>query len=373
MEFKFTDSREEQILLGKELFAEKRSKYPEERVAWMYKSISNLMTDKIRKSLTIDELFYLSIYDYWCYGNTISEEIYFHFPFKTHEEKREYMTFRTRLLYMKQLNNFNYSHLFNNKYETYKLFKDRFLREVIKVTTADDFVLFQDFCRKHSVFVVKPTSSHIGIGVRKIELQPGEDLRLLFDNLLGRAKELAKDCFNNDASFLLEELIDQDERLSLIHPYSVNGIRITTLKTSAGIKILYPWFKVGANKSFVTSAAFGTYDAGIDPEIGVVNTDGYKENGEFDQIHPLTGIQFKGYRIPEWNSLVKIVKEMADSVPEVNYIGWDMVLTPQGWSIMEANFTGDFMWQMFNEKGFRREFEDLTGLRLKTDFWWQSD
>ena len=218
---------------------------------------------------------------------------------------------------------------------------------------------------------MKPTSSHIGIGVKKITIREDEDQMLLFNSLLKEGKENAKDCFNNDSSFLLEEIIEQDEQLAQIHPYSVNSIRVTTLKCNGGIKILYPWFKVGTNKSFVTSAAFGTYDAGIDPANGVVITDGFKENGVKDAIHPLTGIPFKDYQIPKWNDLLAMANTLANVVPEVNYIGWDLVLTPKGWCIMEGNYAGDFMWQMFNERGFRNEFESLTGITIKKEFWWQ--
>ena len=373
MEFlKISNDRDEQIAIAKKIVETKKKNYSEERVAWMRKSLESLATDSLRASISLDDLFYISIYDYWVYGNTVSEEIYFHFPFKSHEEKSEFMTFRTRNICMLKLNDFRDSYLFNNKYETYKLFKDYYLRDVVKIKSADDYESFVGFIKKHSSFVVKPTSSHIGIGVHKIELNKDDNLQDLFNTLLQQAQDNAKECFDQDDSFLLEELIDQNERLASIHPYSVNGIRITTLRTAEGVKILYPWFKVGANKSFVTSAAFGTYDAGIDPLTGIVVTDGFKENGESDVAHPLTGIPFKGFQIPQWNDLVNLATQIAASLPStVNYVGWDMVLTPQGWSIMEGNFTGDFMWQMYYQKGFRKEFEELTGIQLGKQYWWQ--
>lgn len=368
---KITDVNEERIEIGKSLYESKLLSYPEERVKWMYKSIEILATDDLKSKFSNEDLFYLSIYDYWVYGNTISEEIYFHFPIKSHEEKKEYMTFRSRLKYMRRINNWDYSHIFNNKYETYLKFKDYYLRDVTKIESQNNYSDFVDFVKKHPVFVVKPTSSHIGIGVKKIATDHDTDLHQLFLSMLKEGNENSKDCFDNDKSFLLEELIDQDDNLARIHPFSVNGIRITTYKKDKDVKILYPWFKVGANKSFVTSAAFGTYDAGIDPETGIVVTDGFKENGESDAVHPLTGIKFKGYEIPKWDDLVTLVKHLAQFVPEVNYVGWDMVLTPKGWCIMEANFTGDFMWQMFNQKGFKKEFIELTGIQIGDEFWWQ--
>lgn len=369
---KITDDKQEQILLGKELYKKNPKTYPNERVLSMYKTIDSLASAELMRQYTKEELFFMSIYDFWVYGNTISEEFYFHFPHKTHAEKSEYTTFRTRLNYMYKINNKEDSYIFNNKWETYQRFKDHYHRDIILIQDANDYLEFEDFINKHPIFVVKPTCSHIGIGVRKISISDYPDAISLFNSLMEEGKMHQADNFNNETSLLCEELIDQVDELAVVHPYSVNGIRITTFKDINGnIKILYPWFKVGANKSFVTSAAFGTYDAGIDAETGIVNTYGFKENGDYDEIHPLTGIKFKGYVIPRWSELVQLVSKLAIGLQTINYVGWDMVLTPKGWAIMEGNFTGDFMWQMFNQKGFKKEWEALIGFKSEKEFWWE--
>lgn len=205
----------------------------------MCKTLESLATNSLRASISLDDLLYISIYDYWVYGNTVSEEIYFHFPFKSHDEKSEFITFRTRLLCMQKVNDFRDSYLFNNKYETYKLFNEYYLRDVVKIKLVDDYESFIGFVNKHSSFVVKLTSSHNGIGVHKLELSKYDNLQNLFYNLLQQAQDNAEECFDKDDSFLLEELIDQDEPLASLHPYSVYGVRITTLRTKEGIKILY--------------------------------------------------------------------------------------------------------------------------------------
>lgn len=369
---KITDDKLEQINIGKALFNNNPKSYSTERVSSMYRTIEDLAGAELLSHYTKDELFFMSIYDFWVYGNTISEEFYFHFPKKSHEEKSEYTTFRTRLKYMYKINKKEDSYIFNNKWETYKKFKDFYHRDIILIQDAEDYAHFEEFVKKHPVFVIKPTCSHIGIGVRKINVQDYSDAVSLFESLLEEGKKYQSDNFNNETSLLCEELIDQVEELAKIHPYSVNGIRITTFKDKGGdIKILYPWFKVGANKSFVTSAAFGTYDAGINPETGVVYTHGFKENGEYDEVHPLTNIKFKDYVIPKWSECIELVTNLAKGLSTINYVGWDMVLTPKGWAIMEGNFTGDFMWQMFNQKGFKKEWESLIGFKAENEFWWE--
>ena len=109
--------------------------------------------------------------------------------------------------------------------------------------------------------------------------------------------------------------------MARIHPYSVNGIRVPTIKIDNDVIIYHPWLKVGANRQFVTSAVFGTMDAGINADTGVVETNGFKENGENFEYHPDTGIRIKGFKIPKWEELVQVAKELARSLDTTNYIG----------------------------------------------------
>lgn len=367
-----TDDRIEKINIAKRLIADKPNTYSKDRIEWIKKQISELKTPQLAHDFTDEELLYLSVYDYWVYGNTVSEEIYFHFPYKSHIEKSEYTTYCLRFNLLYQLNDRKLAYLFHDKYETYAMLKDYFFRDIVKIAGADDFAKFEAFVRKHPIFVVKPLASSLGRGVRKVDARDYSGVRSLFSELTNCEHGAGKENFYDDVSFLLEEVIAQDKKMESIHPYSLNGVRITTLRMGDNVRIIYPWFKVGANKSFVTSAAFGTYDAGIDAETGVVNTDGYKENGEKDAVHPLTGITFKGFQIPKWEELLHLVKMLALSLPSgINYVGWDMGLSQKGWCIIEGNFAGDFMWQMFREKGFLKEWISLTGITARTRFWWE--
>lgn len=78
-------------------------------------------------------------------------------------------------------------------------------------------------------------------------------------------------------------------------------------------------------------------DAEIDPETGIVITDGYQENGNVYKVHPDSGIQIKGFYIPQWKELVGFVNEIMNELPEYKYVGWGLVLTPNGWCVIEGN------------------------------------
>ena len=93
----------------------------------------------------------------------------------------------------------------------------------------------------------------------------------------------------------------------------------------------------------------------------MINTDGVKENGERVELHPDSGIRFKGYQIPRWEELLDFATELALRLPSFRYVGWDVVLTPKGWCVMEGNHAGQLMGQMLYQKGLRREFEEAIG------------
>ena len=370
-----TDNVIEMTEIGKRLMCEKPSIYTDKMVSTIKETVRKFLTKEKDRPVTeceIEEAMYRSVYDYWVYGNSCDEEFYYNFREKSHEEKLKYMTFRLRELYCKHVNANGDRELFVDKYKTYQRFKDYYLREVIQINSDEDYESFASFVSKHPSFVVKPKDMAFGLGVYLVKPEDYSDIRALFDSIRRHGAQNKQEIvWAKSDSIVIEELIDQDPSTAVIHPESVNGIRVTTVRCGNIVHIYHPWFKIGANGQFVTSAVCGTMDACINPETGVVETKGYKEDGEAFECHPNTGIKIVGFQIPRWNELLSIAKEVACSLDGVNYVGWDFVLTPNGWCIMEANYDGDFMWQMCYGKGMRQEFEKLIGWKMDKDFWWQ--
>ena len=122
----------------------------------------------------------------------------------------------------------------------------------------------------------------------------------------------------------------------------------------------------------MASGAQSGFLAGIDAQTGVVITDGCYENAKEIVRHPITDVKIKGYVIPKWQELLALAEEVAMSLkPSINYVGWDFVLTPKGWVVMEGNFYGDVLWQMIYGRGMKEDFEKLIGWKMEKKFWWQ--
>ena len=115
------------------------------------------------------------------------------------------------------------------------------------------------------------------------------------------------------------------------------------------------------------------YMCGVDVNTGELTTPGITEEGLVFEKHQVSNIQFKGFKFPEWDKLVMMLKELGEQlIPTVNYIGWDVVLTPKGWVVVEGNFYGQALWQSPYRRGMKKELEELLGWHIDDNkYWWQ--
>ena len=368
----FTDDFQDQCRLGKAL----QMMYDSDQVKYV-SGILDKLADLDGIGISREDLLYRSIYDYWAYGFTPDQEIYLRIYSKLHDEKTTFISWKERSLYWARLNRWDKRWMLEDKYEAYRMLRSYYKREMIRILSDKDYPLFLSFIKRHPVFVVKPLGLTLSMGVRKVYADQFSDKKALFHELLFVADEFRGDYSIQKLDFhgaVLEELIVQEKQFGAIHPDSVNAVRITTIRLRDNILFYYPWIKVGVNHSFVASAGQGGFNAGIDVETGEVNTDGYMEDGRTMAIHPDSGLSFKSIIMPEWQEALSMVREIAKVLPDsINYVGWDLVYTDSGWLIMEGNYYGDMMWQMFLERGTKKEFGEIIGWQMNPEkpFWWQ--
>ena len=364
------------IQIGARIAAEKPDLYTPLMMEKMWKGVERHMPEASREEK--ESMVYRAIYDWWAFGANVDEEFYYHFYEKSCAEKEEYMVDNMRVKYINHLNSGGgkeIRQLLNDKYLLYKRLKPYYKRDMIEVSNSeDDYAAFVDFAKKHREFVVKPVDYYGGIGIHKVNLNEfNHDIRAAFMSIVNEGISISNLHASRARKMVLEELILQDESLAILHRNSVNAVRATAVRDKNGkIRVYHPWIKVGMNGTFVASAVLNGYDAEIDEKTGIVISDGYQESGKVYEVHPDTGIRMKGFHIPKWNEMLRFVDELMQLMPEYGYIGWDLVLTEKGWVVMEGNYNGDFMFQLINSRGYRKDFEELIGWKLEKEYWWQA-
>lgn len=55
------------------------------------------------------------------------------------------------------------------------------------------------------------------------------------------------------------------------------------------------------------------------------------------ELHPDTGAQIQGLTVPRWPELAKALLELLEALPMFTYVGWDVMVTHDGFYIIEGN------------------------------------
>ncbi len=101
--------------------------------------------------------------------------------------------------------------------------------------------------------------------------------------------------------------------------------------------------------------------ANIDKEYGVIDSYGVDKDSNKFLIHPHTQKQIIGYKIPYWEQVKSYAKQIANMVPNVRYVGWDIVLKENGELLLiEGNNDGGHrVQQISSQKGLWLEYKKL--------------
>ena len=273
---------------------------------------------------------------YWDYEN-ISDE-----------ERKSFVPEYEKNIFCDKANNHKDDLIFHDKWTTYQKFKDFFKRDAIIVFNKNSFSSDKviTFFKKHKEFIIKPIYAAAGRGIQILNIKEGKNIE---DILLPILDNLKSPC-------VVEELIIQSSILADFHPNSVNTIRIPTFRyNDKEILILHPFLRVGQGGSIVDNASAGGIMGLVDIDTGCIYA-ASDERCNYYTKHPDTNLDIVGFKIPMWNEALDFVKKLANVIPNVKYVGWDIALTEKGWVLIEGNEKGQFLWQIPTKQGFREEF-----------------
>lgn len=145
-----------------------------------------------------------------------------------------------------------------------------------------------------------------------------------------------------DENILVEEYIQQHEKLNMIFSGCVNTIFIHTARLPDGhaevAGFLYMECGCG-NSRYVNSGndlMVGIHDDGTLYPFGFSRKNGIRDPIKITE-HPDSGVVFDGFQIPYWPQAVRLALDCAEKVPQLTYIKWDIAITEEGPVIIEGN------------------------------------
>lgn len=140
--------------------------------------------------------------------------------------------------------------------------------------------------------------------------------------------------------WFMSEAMEQHEYLNSIYDKTVNTIRFITLRDpkTGEIKVFFAVQRIGTSATIpVDNGSRGGLVANIDLETGVLSEARCLHNRNVYEVHPDSKEPIKGVKIPNWARMKEDMVNLAKHLPYMHFIAWDILVTPEGHCIIEAN------------------------------------
>lgn len=247
-------------------------------------------------------------------------------------QRSSYVTRGVSNQYVRNLNDAEESKILADKIKFLNHFDDVSGREWYDLENGT-FEGFRDFFKRNQKIVAKPKEGVCGRGIEFFTYDE-DSARSIYEGMI------------ESGQFLAEEYLIQHADLIKFHPHSVNTIRVMGIQKNGKVVIPYASIRTG-NGNSVDNLNSGGYVGRIDLDTGVVCTDGVGKYGMSAKNHPITGVQFKGFKIPRFDEVLDIVRKVSSKVPNVGFIGWDVAILDDKVVVIEGNeFPGHDIYQL---------------------------
>lgn len=262
-----------------------------------------------------------------------------------HNDKKEYLSefdwYRSRYI------NKPFDFLMNNKIACNEILQQyvrvpriyAFSREKL-ISDFDGRQLdFNDLCsiiaEKHPVFI-KPYGKGKGNGVFRLDYR---EQRYYADNKALTKDEMI-DFLKKQKNWMICEAMSQHKYSSDIYSQTVNTIRLITLREpeTGNYKIFFAVQRIGTHETIpVDNGSRGGLVSKIDLETGTLSEARCLHSLDVYKIHPDSGAPIEGVKIPGWDNIKTKMLSLADKLPYMYFVAWDILITPDDFCIIEAN------------------------------------
>lgn len=197
--------------------------------------------------------------------------------------------------------------------------------------------------------VVKPVAGWKGRGVFRVERQARSD-RFVVISRGGTSREVSSgDDWRSAVPRLVASgsnalVVQRRERqhpfLEELTPGGASTVRVMTLRgRDANVAIPFAVLRLARRGYPTDNISGGGILVSADAVTGVLGMGRFRVGKKWIATpqHPDTGRAFAGETFPEWGACLKLAEDAALSVPGLNLVGWDILLTPEGPMLLEGN------------------------------------
>lgn len=190
--------------------------------------------------------------------------------------------------------------------------------------------------REVGAFVVKPVGAGKGKGVYVCAYSDGA---YLLNDAPSSEDEIISE-LKSHTNWLACAYAHQADYLNKIYPDSANTLRMIVLRSAETqqFELFFAVQRIGAGwTGAVDNGSRGGLVAMVDLDTGVLSEARTLHDLAVYQTHPDTGAPIKGTVIPGWEQIKADVLEVSTHFPYLDIIAWDILPTPDGFTVIEAN------------------------------------
>lgn len=188
---------------------------------------------------------------------------------------------------------------------------------------------------KGKVFI-KPFDQGMGKGVHLLTCS---EEGLCIDRNMVEKEEII-DFLKRTEDWFISEAIEQADYVNKIYDKTTNTIRIITIRDiqTKEFKVFFAVHRIGTKATIpVDNGSRGGLVSKIDLETGRLSEARSLHSLAVYEKHPDSGVRIKGVVVPNWGLLKENILLMARKLPYMHFIAWDVLITKEGISIVEAN------------------------------------
>ncbi len=264
-------------------------------------------------------------------------------------------------------------------FEPYKQYLAKYYYDIIKMQGETCIKALQDIpegfdasfdgifalLRQEKLLALKPSSGTHGDGFYRMEYAEGR--------YLINGKEMTEDGIREmiegfKSIYVITEYLFMHHELKKIYPNSVNTIRVAVVNQSAyEPRIMQTYMRIGSSSTgFTDNVGYGGICAKIDIPTGRYYCPEKIIDHKFTPcpVHPDTGVRIEG-TVPNWELMKKGITDICRFMPELEYLGFDIAITDDGFKIIEINIHQDLHKVAEHSEEFKAFFRDKLALKAK--------
>lgn len=189
--------------------------------------------------------------------------------------------------------------------------------------------------QESEAYFLKPFAAGKGKGIHRMDFLQGE---YLLDGKVVEP-EILTDLMEKSDGWFLSQAVKQHSDLADIYPETTNTLRLITVRNDQGeSEVLFVVLRLGTAATVpVDNGSRGGLVAKVDLETGVLShATSLWSQAEYSH-HPNSGAPIEGVKLPGWSELLPAMLALADSLPYLQFVAWDVLLTETGPVVIEAN------------------------------------